>query len=463
MCVPLSIRQSCFFVMEKSWFESRRQRPESQMRLASRMVVLLLLVCSQGFWLCSPAAQAFTDEVGTHSRSSLPPTHSAYTRLQQALASYRQMAAHGGWPILPDGAILRKGDQGTPVAILTRRLHSTGDLTEPPAQRSDLFDAVLEQAVRRFQRRHGVVADGVVGPITRAALQVPIEARMRQMAINLERWGGLPPDLGRRYILVNIPSFTLHVVVDDQPVMSMRVVVGKPSWPTPVLSASLVSLVLHPTWEVPARIARQELLPRIRHDSTYLSTHRIRIVQHADGETRDIDPRTLDWSRLTAQHFPYHLRQKPGPTNPLGRVKFLMPNRFQVTLHDTPTRSLFAHPIRAYSHGCIRLEQPLALAAYLLQDDPSWTPERPAPGPCSGRVTHGAVARSHARAPGLSNRLGRCGGYRAVSTGHLRLRCRASGCPRWRTPCCMRSTAINRPSRFPGLAVFNHWHVQRRI
>lgn len=304
---------------------------------------------------------------------SQQPFHPGEFRLRQALEHYRHLAAQGGWPLLPAGATLRTGDRGHAVVVLQHRLHVTGDLATPPPAAGDLFDSVVEQAVRAFQQRHGLEVDGIVGSATRAALQVSVEERVRQLALHVERWHSLPEHLGPRYLLVNIPSFTLQVMENEQPVLSMRVVVGTPSRPTPLFRSTLTAVVLNPAWEVPDRITREEIVPRLRQEPSYLTTHHFTLLQGWGAEAHAISPHTIDWSQISSTHFPYRLRQEPGPTNALGRIKFIVPNPFHVFLHDTPSRTLFRRPVRAYSHGCIRLEKPEALAAYLLRDDPAWT------------------------------------------------------------------------------------------
>jgi murein L,D-transpeptidase YcbB/YkuD len=282
--------------------------------------------------------------------------------------------AQGGWPILPEGPTLRPGDTGLSILLLRKRLQATDDLlASEPTQDRTFFDDTLAEAVRRFQRRHGLQADGMVGPDTRAALQVSIEDRIHQLILNFDRWRELPRDLGPRYIWVNIPAFTLTVIEDDQPVMTMHVVVGKPSWPTPVLQTQLSALVFNPFWYIPPRIVQQEVIPHLQRDPGYLTTHNIVVLQGQGEQTTEIDPNTVDWSQTPLHGIPYRLRQRPGPTNPLGRVKFTIPNPFHITLHDTPSRALFAKTMRAQSHGCIRLEKPMALAEYVLREDRKWT------------------------------------------------------------------------------------------
>ncbi len=306
----------------------------------------------------------------------LLPLHAGYYRLRQTLAHYRQLAAQGGWPSMAAGPLLRLGDRHAQILILRQRLRITGDLVAVPPAVLDLFDETLERAVRAFQERHGLDVDGVVGPTTQAALNVPVEARVQQITINMERWRRLPQHLGTRYLVVNIPNFTLDVVEQDRVVMSMRTVVGTPQQRTPVFSDLLTSLVLNPYWRIPASIARQEILPRLRREPGYLATQHIKLWRGQGAEAQEVDPRRIDWSAVTAWHFDYSLRQEPGPHNALGRMKFLFPNAYSVYMHDTPQRTLFARSVRAFSHGCVRLEQPIALAEYLLRDQPYWTRDK---------------------------------------------------------------------------------------
>jgi len=224
--------------------------------------------------------------------------------------------------------------------------------------------------------RHGLDVDGVVGSATLDALNVPVEKRVRQLIVNMERWRWLPQDLGKRYILVNIADFELDVVENSQPLMTMRVIVGRDYRRTPVFSDNMTYLVLSPYWHVPTAIAVQDILPKIQQEPGYLAKQNIRVFRGWGAETREIDPRTVNWSHVTAANFSYRLRQEPGPMNALGRVKFMFPNKFNVYLHDTPAQELFAKPERTFSSGCIRIEKPIELAEYLLQSDAKWTREK---------------------------------------------------------------------------------------
>lgn len=282
----------------------------------------------------------------------LEPPYPAYVRLKQALAAYHRLADEGGWKALPPGVPLRLGDVSDDVPALRGRLRITGDYDTRDPDTLDHFEVALDRAVRVFQRRHGLTADGIVGDKTRAALNVPVEARIRQIVLNMERLRWLPEELGTRYLLVNIAGYSLYVVEGGAPVLTMRVIVGTPRMRTPVFSTQLTEVVLAPYWNVPASIVRNEILPRMRRDPGYLMRNHMKLLPGGQ------------------------IRQDPGPTNSLGRIKFTITNRYGVGLHDTPTRSLFAESTCAFSHGCIRAEHPLDLAEYVLHSDSTWTRER---------------------------------------------------------------------------------------
>lgn len=303
---------------------------------------------------------------------TLLPRDPGYTRLRQALAQYRQLAASGGWPNIPGGP-LRLGEVSERVETLRTRLRLTGDLDASPGR---TYDESVAQAVRTFQARHGLSVDGQVNAATLAALNVPVQTRLHQIVQNMERWRWQAQDFGQRHVLVNIPTYTLDIMDRGQSVMSMRVVVGKPSWPSPVLSSTMTNVILRPDWTVPPSIATKELLPILRANPGYLAQHNMRVAYVSKSGVKNVDPRSINWSRVSPQSFPYRIRQDPGPRNPLGTVKFMFPNRFQVYLHDTTARSLFAKSERALSHGCIRVEKPVDLAEYILRSEQQWSRER---------------------------------------------------------------------------------------
>lgn len=302
---------------------------------------------------------------------TLLPRHPGYFRLREALQRYRAVAADGGWGELP-GVTLRPGSSGAAVAALRRRLVLGGDLVATGGA-EDAYDADVEAAVRRFQARHGLTPDGIAGLESNAILNIPVETRIREIELNLERWRWLPRDLGERHILVNIAGFELDVVEGDSTVFTSRVMVGQRYRKTPVFSDRMSYLVLSPYWTIPPNILEQDKLPLIRQDpGRYLAENRIRVLA-PDG--RAVDPRTVDWARVTGRTN-LRFRMEPGPENPLGRVKFMFPNPYHVYLHDTPGRELFGRANRAFSSGCIRVERSMELAEYLLRDDARWTPAR---------------------------------------------------------------------------------------
>ncbi len=313
------------------------------------------------------AALESEDIAGT--LDTLAPRHDGYRRLRDALARYRAVAAEGGWPAIPDGPVLRRGDRSPRVTALRQRLREDDTRI---SRGDDVFDEDVEAALKSFQRRHGLEPDGTVGPATRTALNVPIERRIAQMELNLERSRWLPQDLGRRHILVNIAAFELQVVNGRDVELAMRVVVGHPDNRTPLLTDTIQYLVLNPYWHVPRDIAAGELLPKVRENASYLAQQRLRVFTDSGPDAREVDPATVDWSAVTSSDFPFVLRQDPGAFNSLGRVKFMFPNPFSVYLHDTPARGLFNQAERDLSHGCIRVEQPVELAEYLLRQTGRW-------------------------------------------------------------------------------------------
>ncbi|WP_365889145.1 L,D-transpeptidase family protein [Desulfuromonas sp.] len=304
----------------------------------------------------------------------LTPEDPGYFRLQESLARYRAIAGRGGWPSLPNGPLLKRGAAGPAVALLRQRLAMTGDLAHGGDTDGE-FDAELEKAVRHFQGRHGFKVDGIVGPVTRAALNIPVEGRIDQILLNLERRRWMPRDLGRRYLLVNMAGFELKAVEDGRAVLRMRVIVGRAARSTPAFSESMTYMVFNPFWNIPTSIAVRDVLPKILQDPEFLARQKIRVFSDWSRHAEELDPNAIDWTGLDANNFPFKLRQDPGPENPLGQIKFMLPNRFAVYLHDTPHRQLFDATERTFSSGCIRLEKPLDLAEYVLDGDPAWPRE----------------------------------------------------------------------------------------
>ena len=301
------------------------------------------------------------------SLQALLPADPAYAALRSAWQDLQLLAAVGGWPRLSFKPPLRPGASGPEVTALRQRLAASGDLPASEG-RGETFDVGLEAAVRRFQLRHGLLVDAIVGRQTLAALNVPAAERARQLAVNLERWRWLPRSFGERHLRVNLPAFHLELMENGESVLAMRVIVGRQVRPTPAFVGRVTYLVLNPYWEVPHHLAVADLLPKIQADPGYLARNGIKVFT-APGGTR-LNSAAIAWQQLGAGNFPYHLRQDPGPKNPLGRIKLMFPNRYTVYLHDTPTPQLFEREQRSFSSGCIRIEKPIALAQLLLRGTP---------------------------------------------------------------------------------------------
>jgi murein L,D-transpeptidase YcbB/YkuD len=305
---------------------------------------------------------------------ALKPTHRLYITLKRELARYREAAAAGVWPIVAPGPAIKPGASDPRVAVLRSRLVASGDL-EQPTSNSDskgedslLYDAALQAAVRRFQERTGLAADGAIGSRTLEELNVPVADRVQQLRVNLDRGRVLLQDLPREFVVVNIAAYVIYLVHGEDTVWSARVQVGKTYRRTPIFRSQINYLVLNPTWTVPPGIIVNDILPEARRDPSSITRRRLNVL---DGNGRKIDPLQVDWSRYTTG-IPYTLQQDPGPDNALGRVKFMFPNPYSVYLHDTPSRSLFEAADRSFSSGCVRVERPLELAKLLLNEPDKW-------------------------------------------------------------------------------------------
>jgi murein L,D-transpeptidase YcbB/YkuD len=305
----------------------------------------------------------------------LRPRQREYAELREALAGYRELQRRGGWVAVPGRGGLRPGDRGPRVAALRERLRATGEL-DAPADARPVYDGKLAAAVARFQERHGIPPSGEVDAATLAALNVPVEARILQIELNLERYRWLPSDFGTRYIVVNIPDYLLHAYDGGKERFQMRVIVGgEYASETPVFADSMTQVVFRPYWNVPRSILVDELLPKVRKNIYYLTEHDFEVVDTA-GTGTVIHPAAIDWDDLNPARLPFRVRQKPGRANAVGAVKFLFPNRFNVYLHDTPAGELFDSPERTLSHGCVRVEFPARLAGFVLDGQDGWDEDR---------------------------------------------------------------------------------------
>jgi len=341
--------------------------------------------------------------------NTLMPKYPMYGKLKVSLKEYKEIAANGGWQRVPYGDKFKKGARGNRVLALRERLKATGELESSPPD-TEVFDETLDIAVKKYQESNGLYVDGVVGKSTIEALNVPVQERISQIELTMERWRLLPQYLGNRYILVNIANYHLYGVENNNESITMRIVVGKPKWNTPMFSEEMTHVVMNPYWNIPPSIFKDDIAPRIRQDSGYLSKRGIdavglsapkKIVVEENGtvevaenveatsETENEESSEQQLSEAEIQNKKaqeeyiskvlsgnYRLRQNPGPGNPLGQIKFLFPNKHSIYLHDTPNRGFFKRAQRNFSHGCIRVEKPLDLAEFVLASNAEWDESR---------------------------------------------------------------------------------------
>lgn len=320
--------------------------------------------------LLSPASD---NSLTQYNAISIPEKNSE--KLRDILPLYEE-ALQNPWPILPQSGLLKVGMKKKVVLLLRERLRRTQDLLPAEDTNTRLFDRKLAAAVKLFQSSHHLKADGIVGKETLAELNISPLERYKQIQINIERWDALAEKLGNRYILVNIPDFNLDLIEDNQKVLSMKIIVGKPTRQTPEFSSQVNRIIFNPYWDVPELIANKDIVPKVIADPYYLDKMKIKIFANQEDNARRINENKIHWQAMLDRDFPYHFRQEPGKDNALGLVKFEFPNEHDVYLHDTPAKNLFSEDVRTFSSGCIRLENPLALVDYFLKDRSDWDEER---------------------------------------------------------------------------------------
>ena len=304
----------------------------------------------------------------------LAAPYQGYQALKRALADLRQIAAAGDWPKVTAGPPLKPGASDPRIVEVRRRLLATGELPAGSDAASDSYDETLQAAVELFQRRHGLTPDGALGPRTIRALNVSAADRARQVALNMERWRWLPQRMENDHIVVNVPAAQMEVVENGVAVMAMKVIIGDPDHPTPALRARMTSIVLNPIWRIPASIATNEILPKLKKDPGYLIANDLELISDSfppgSAESQGVG---INWHDMS--QMPWPVRQRPGSDNALGRIKFNTPNHDDIYLHDTPNHRAFARYDRALSHGCVRVEKPEELALYVLRDK-DWSREK---------------------------------------------------------------------------------------
>ena len=324
----------------------------------------------------APPLESMIEEVASapsaaEAIDALKPSHFIYRGLKQALADQRAIIAAGGWPQVPAGPTLKPGVSDRRIAAIRKRLAVSGELGS--ASEDELYDEVLVQAVRHFQEHHRLTSDGVVGRATLDAMNVPAQARADQMRVNLERVRWVIGGLSDNFVLVNLPAFKVYLIRGRTKTWETLAQVGRAGRQTPSFRADMRYLVFNPDWTVPPTIAAQDVLAAMRRGQNAIARKGLTIL---DRQGRVVSPSSIDWASATPATFPYTLRQPPGPDNALGRVKFVFPNEHTIFLHDTPSRELFAADERTFSSGCIRIQNPLDLAAILLEGQDDWTTAR---------------------------------------------------------------------------------------
>jgi murein L,D-transpeptidase YcbB/YkuD len=312
--------------------------------------------------------------------------------LKAELARQRAIARRGAQPIPGDATIEPGSTDAVRVPALRARLALEDAVLAAARDGGATYDAPLEAAVKRWQAASGLEADGRVGRISLGLLNRPLQARVDQLRAALDMRRAAMPEPAERRIEVNVPDYRLVVVEEGREILSMAVIVGRRDRMTPMLRVRMTAIQFNPPWGVPERNAREDLLPRFRRDPQGMMEKGFRVFGFANGERVEIDPRTIDWSSINPQRFPYFIRQDAGDANALGRIKFIMPNGDDIFMHDTPDRHLFRRPDRAFSSGCIRLERPNDLMAVLLDGTPGWDMVR-AQRALDARVTSAVALR----------------------------------------------------------------------
>jgi murein L,D-transpeptidase YcbB/YkuD len=295
---------------------------------------------------------------------SLVTQNHIYIDLVDAYERYKMIVSDGGFVQVPN-VTLKLGSRGKAVKLLAQRLHQSDDL-DFYDEGYVKFDKSLQRALKRFQRRMGLWPSGVLNRSTRRALNVPAHTRLKQIKLNLERarWERDPMDCS--YLFVNIPAFMVYFMEDDKIRLKMRVVVGRKKNPTPIFKSYMSYIVLNPTWSVPQSIVKKEMLKRLQEDPDYLAARNFKAYNGWSKNRKEIDPFDIDWYQYDENSdLPFSFVKQPGAGNPLGRVKFMFPNRYAVYMHDTNEKKLFKRAIRAYSHGCIRLHQPQKMLEFV--------------------------------------------------------------------------------------------------
>ncbi len=292
--------------------------------------------------------------------------HPQVHRLYQAMAKYEKLSDKP-WPQIPYNKVLYLGSKDSSVPLIRERLIELGELPAYEKSDSNVHDRSMVNAVRHFQWLHGLSVNGAINQSTIKQLNITPKERIYMMGESMKRWASIPVNANSKYIQVNIPAYKLDVYQGYTPILDMKVVVGEPGWKTPQLSSNIRTIVLNPTWKVPGEITEKEIVHDALKDPNYFKENNLKIYEHWHKGAKEIDPSTIDWGYYAGPaKLPYLIKQDAGDDNALGVVKFMFANDHDVYLHDTPAKEFFNHSMRALSHGCMRLEKPMALLYYLI-------------------------------------------------------------------------------------------------
>lgn len=301
---------------------------------------------------------------------SWEPSNKYYILLKQQLIKYRKIEDQGGFPkVVLSKKVFKITEKDSCLLSVKKYLVLSGDLKYN--DQSILFNDTLVKALSRFQSRMGLNNEGILGIASAKEMNVPIAFRIKQIMINMERLRWFPDNIEDNFVLINIPEFKLHVFENKKKVMDLKVIVGKEATRTSIFKGNISQIILNPYWNVPTSIVSKEMLPKLKENSNYLSKNNLELLS---GNTI-VDPSTVNWYNYS-KTIPYAIRQKPGDDNALGKIKFIFPNNFSIYLHDTPSRNIFNETNRAFSHGCIRVQNPLKLAQFILRKNPNWNLEK---------------------------------------------------------------------------------------
>lgn len=294
--------------------------------------------------------------------------------LDNAIGRYQQLAQKGGWPQIPGNRMIRPGDDDDRIPLVRRRLAATGELRGGTGYETFNFDGELEVAVRKFQENHGLRPSGRIDRPTLQALNVPVQARVAQLKLNYQRINELIGQrIEDRFVMVNVPAFQLEAVTNGTVEQRHRVIVGKPERQSPVVKAHIRALNFFPFWRVPDSVATLDLIPKLRKEPEYLQKEQIRVLS-GNFNGQELDATQIDWTQADATRIKF--RQDPGPQNALGLMRIDMPNEHGVYMHDTPMKPLFTQAARAFSAGCVRVQDPFDLGAWIARDEPGWDRKR---------------------------------------------------------------------------------------